>query len=248
MMRSFTTDAIVLKRFNYDEADRVLTVLTLERGMATALAKAVRRQTSKLRAVVEPFMLVRLTLHEGRTWLLLTEGEIKNALPYVHSSLPHTETAYLGAQLLLAALVENQPVSALYHYFAAWLTALDSAPAAKIQILPPALALKILATGGFLPDLNHCAVCGRSIPVGAPLRRATQGIDGHRHGGGAPISKLEAKWFMALLHLSPEKLMRIKIDSGTINSSRATIQAWWEQLTEKPYPQETYGTTKLVRS
>ena len=72
-MRELKTEAIVLKRTNYGESDRILTILT-PLGKKSALAKAVRRERSKLAGAVEPFSLTELNLHEGKGELLIVTG------------------------------------------------------------------------------------------------------------------------------------------------------------------------------
>ena len=53
--RRYVTDAIVLSRFDLGEADRVLTLITPEHGKLKAIAKGVRRPTSRLGGSLEPF-------------------------------------------------------------------------------------------------------------------------------------------------------------------------------------------------
>jgi len=54
-MNSKNTVAIILKRINYSEADRILTVLTKDSGRLSLMAKGVRRSTSKLAGGIELF-------------------------------------------------------------------------------------------------------------------------------------------------------------------------------------------------
>lgn len=72
-MRELRTKAIVLKRTNYGETDRILTILTPQ-GKKAAIAKAVRKEKSKLAGAVEPFSLTELNLHEGKGELLIVTG------------------------------------------------------------------------------------------------------------------------------------------------------------------------------
>ena len=72
-MRELKTEVIVLKRTNYGETDRILTIIT-PLGKKSALAKGVRKEKSKLAGAVEPFSLTELNLHEGRGELLVVTG------------------------------------------------------------------------------------------------------------------------------------------------------------------------------
>lgn len=71
MHRQFRTEAIVLRRTNYGEADRIINLLTPERGKLSAIAKGVRKQKSKLAGGLELLAVCDVTLLEGRSDMLL---------------------------------------------------------------------------------------------------------------------------------------------------------------------------------
>ncbi|MGH2464089.1 MAG: DNA repair protein RecO, partial [Candidatus Limnocylindrales bacterium] len=73
MKRLWSTDAIVLSRFDLGEADRVLTLITPLEGKVKVIAKGVRRPTSRLGGSVEPFAELRLQLAHGRTFDVVTQ-------------------------------------------------------------------------------------------------------------------------------------------------------------------------------
>lgn len=62
MAISLTTRAIILRRTNYGEADRILTILTPEHGQLAVMARAVRRAKSKLAGGIELFAICELGL------------------------------------------------------------------------------------------------------------------------------------------------------------------------------------------
>jgi len=66
MRNQFLTPAIMLSRVDYGEADRIITFLTPEHGKLAAMAKGVRRSTSKLAGGIELFSESSLTLLKGR--------------------------------------------------------------------------------------------------------------------------------------------------------------------------------------
>lgn len=59
------TKAIVLRRTNYGEADRILNLLT-EKGLVSAIAHGARKEKSKLAGGIELFCVSEITAHEGR--------------------------------------------------------------------------------------------------------------------------------------------------------------------------------------
>ncbi len=70
-MKFIRTEAIILRRTNYGEADRILNVLTPEHGKVAAIAKGVRRPKSKLAGGLELFAVCDITLGESRSDLFL---------------------------------------------------------------------------------------------------------------------------------------------------------------------------------
>ncbi|MBR5419345.1 DNA repair protein RecO [Candidatus Saccharibacteria bacterium] len=72
-MRDLKTKAIVLKRTDYGEADRILQLLTPE-GKKSVMAKGVRRAKSKLAGSVELFSVSEVVIHEGKGELGILTG------------------------------------------------------------------------------------------------------------------------------------------------------------------------------
>ena len=66
-MKQIVTQGIVLSRTDYQEADRILTVLTPDRGKLSIIAKGVRRPKSKLAGGIELFAVNELTYIDGRS-------------------------------------------------------------------------------------------------------------------------------------------------------------------------------------
>jgi len=63
--RTFHAQAVVLRHIEYGEADRILTLFSLERGKFQAIAKGVRKIKSRKAGHLEPFTYVSLFLAEG---------------------------------------------------------------------------------------------------------------------------------------------------------------------------------------
>lgn len=65
-MQTSKTEAIILRRTNYGEADRILNLLTPDKGKISAIAKGVRKSKSKLAGGLELFATSNVTVGEGR--------------------------------------------------------------------------------------------------------------------------------------------------------------------------------------
>lgn len=64
-MKANSTRAIVLRRTNYGEADRVIQILTPD-GKRSVIAKGVRREKSRLSGGIELFAICEVVIHEGK--------------------------------------------------------------------------------------------------------------------------------------------------------------------------------------
>lgn len=65
-MNKYQTKAIIVRRIDYGEADRIVTFVTEDNGMVSALAKGVRKLSSKLAGGLELFSISNVTFLKGR--------------------------------------------------------------------------------------------------------------------------------------------------------------------------------------
>ena len=74
-MTLYRDEAIVLRAQKLGEADRIVTLLTRHHGKVRAVAKGVRRTSSRFGSRLEPFMVVDAQLHQGRSLDIVTQVE-----------------------------------------------------------------------------------------------------------------------------------------------------------------------------
>ena len=74
--RLYRDEAIILRTYKLGEADRIIVMLTRHHGQVRAVAKGVRRTTSRFGARLEPFSMTDVQLHAGRTLDVVTQAEI----------------------------------------------------------------------------------------------------------------------------------------------------------------------------
>ncbi|MCB0031542.1 MAG: DNA repair protein RecO, partial [Anaerolineales bacterium] len=74
--RSFRVEGIVLRRSDFGEADRLLTLFTKEQGKIRAIAKGARKPQSRKTGHVELFMRTQFLLGTGRSLAIVTQAEL----------------------------------------------------------------------------------------------------------------------------------------------------------------------------
>jgi DNA repair protein RecO (recombination protein O) len=176
--RSSKTEAVVLRSFRFGEADRVLHLYTRERGRVGAIAKGVRKTTSRFGGRLEPLSHVELVLHRGSGELHTVTGA-----SLVDPHRPAREDPYrlsvglVGAEAMLKLFVEEERNERAFAALTRFLAALDGLPAglrgrAALDPLALAFQLKLLWLSGYVPQLEACVECGATEELVGYLPRA----------------------------------------------------------------------------
>lgn len=113
-MRSFKTEGVILKRTNVGEADRLLTIFTKHYGKIRALARGVRRITSRRGGNVEIFTQATMFFSQGRNYELLTEAETIHSFQTLRKNLFVVAHAYKICELVDKLTAEKQEHVSLY--------------------------------------------------------------------------------------------------------------------------------------
>ena len=85
--RTYRTEAIVMRRKDIGEADRILTLLTPGRGKLRAIAKGIRKPRSRKAGHLELFTRSKLLLASGRDLDIITQAEVVDAYRPVRATL-----------------------------------------------------------------------------------------------------------------------------------------------------------------
>lgn len=144
-MPSVTIEGIILKRKNFGEADRVLTILTDRYGKISVIAKGVRRITSRRAGNVEVLNRVKLHLFKGKSYTL-TEAESIEVFPNIKSNLTLSTSAFHVLELIDRLIVEEQNNYFVYELTLGVLHILEKNPR---QIFLRAFEVKLLNLLGF---------------------------------------------------------------------------------------------------
>jgi DNA repair protein RecO (recombination protein O) len=159
--RLYRTEAIVLKRTDFGEADRLLTVFTPSRGKLRLIAKGVRKPTSRKSGHVELFTRVNLLVAVGRNLDIVTQAEALEYYRSLREDLLRTTYAYYAAELLDAFAAErdeNPQEYILLRDALGWLSETDDLPLAARYY-----ELHLLSLAGYQPQLHLCVQCKQVI-------------------------------------------------------------------------------------
>jgi|APSaa5957512622_1039677.scaffolds.fasta_scaffold10949_4 DNA repair protein RecO (recombination protein O) len=151
MTHSYKLEAIVLKRTNFFEADRLVTVISKKHGKVVMIAKGVRKLTSRKKGHLELFTHVKLQVVKTKGFGIITEAETITNFPTLRQNLNRVRISYLLAELVDKMTVEEQDHQEVFMLLLDSLTTLDSKTATKNFIVD--FETKLLELLGFgLPN------------------------------------------------------------------------------------------------
>ncbi len=159
--QTFRSEAIVLKRSDFGEADRLLTLFSREQGKMKAIAKGARKPQSRKTGHVELFMRSNFLFAKGHDLDIITQAEMVEAYPALRDDLVRTTYASYAVELLDRFTVEHDKHLGLYQLLA---DALGWFAADEEMLLPARYyELRLLSLAGFQPQLFSCVSCGEAI-------------------------------------------------------------------------------------
>jgi DNA repair protein RecO (recombination protein O) len=161
----YRDEAIVLRTQKLGEADRIITLLTRHTGRVRAVAKGVRRTSSRFGSRLEPFTHVDLQLAEGRSLDVVTQAETLR--PYGARIGSDYERYTAGTVMLETAerLVVEEKEPAVQH-FLLLVGALRTMCEGRLQPnqVLDSFRLRSLSVAGYAPSFESCSRCGEPGP------------------------------------------------------------------------------------
>jgi len=163
-MPLYKEQGVVLRSHKLGEADKIVTVMTQGSGKIRAVAKGIRKTTSRFGARLEPTTHVSLMAYRGRGSLdTVSQAEIISAFLPIRGDLGLFAAAETMLEATDKVAEEHERNVRLFMLLLGGLRALEARPAD-----PPAVAeaflLKLLSLSGFHPSLMACAECGSPDP------------------------------------------------------------------------------------
>jgi DNA repair protein RecO (recombination protein O) len=159
----FKLSAVVLRTVDYGEADRVVTLLSRERGKLVAFARGARASKRRFGGGLEPFTQVTAELAErggGDAMARLDSVSVERGFHHVRGDLARIGCAAYAVELAGALVRDHEPHPALHDLLVEYLGRLDAAPARPAELR--VYELGALEAAGFQPRLDGCARCGEA--------------------------------------------------------------------------------------
>jgi DNA repair protein RecO (recombination protein O) len=201
---TYRDEVVVLRTQKLGEADRIVTLLGRQHGRIRAVAKGVRRTSSRIGARLEPFMVADVQIYKGRTLDIVQQAE---SLATYGADIVGDYDRYVAASVMVETadrLGEAEATPQQHILLLGGLRALSRGDHHPRSVLDSYL-LRALAMSGWSPGLDDCARCGRPGPHSSFLA----------HGGGMLCSSC-----------APAGSVRVTVD--VLAQLRALLRGEWD--------------------
>jgi len=236
--RLYRTDAVVLSRMDYGEADRIVTVFTPRRGRLRVIAKGVRRPTSRLGPHLEYFARCHLMLVKGRELDTVTGVEMLDPHLGLRSDLEAFGHASHIVELLLRMTEDRQENEPAYDLLVGSLRLLGEG--VEPFAVTRHFELALLGLLGYRPELYRCLNCQTDLTAATnafserlggllcPLCRATD-------AAARPLSVNAQKYLRTLDRQGLAAATRFRLEDGLRNEIEGVLGGYLRHLAEREF-------------
>ncbi len=159
-MNLYRSEGIVLRSRPLGEADKVLTLLTRDKGKMEAVARGARRPRNRLVGAAQPFSYLKVLIFTGKSLPQLSQAEIIRSFIAIRDNLVKTAYASYWMEILDHLLPWEEGNPELFLFTLAALTVLEKCE--DPALLSRAFELRVLQYLGYTPQLAACACCGET--------------------------------------------------------------------------------------
>lgn len=184
-MSLYAEKAVVLRTWKLGEADRILSLLTETHGKVRAVAKGVRKSTSRVGGRLEPFSIIDVRLWKGTGELQrIAQVDLVHGHSALHSDFLRLSKASAIMEIVDRIALEEMDSSVLFRLVTRALGTLNEGDS---PLFLGVFLLRLLELEGFAPQLDCCGICGSSEDI-AYFDIETGEVACSAHAGGFELS------------------------------------------------------------
>jgi DNA repair protein RecO (recombination protein O) len=235
--RTYQTEAVVLRRRNWGEADRILTLFTPGRGKIRVRAAGVRKPASRKAGHLELFHRANLFLAKGRDFDIVTQAETVESFARLRDDLVRSAAASYAVELLDRLTPEEEENPAAYRLIVRTLEALCREGNAALALR--CYDLKLLDVMGYRPELSQCTVGAEAIkPEDQFFSPARGGVVcprcAPRTEGRYPISLAALRVLRHIQRIPLEEAFQLRVRPATLEELEPVLQRHIQYLLDFP--------------
>jgi DNA repair protein RecO (recombination protein O) len=232
--RLYRTPAIVLKRMDLGEADRIVTFFSRDVGKIKAVARGVRRTTSRSAGHLEPFTLTDVLFAVGRELDVVSQASTLEAFRPVREDLTLATHAYYLAEMVDALTEERMENRAAFDTLGEAMRKLCGGGDPRLVLI--GFHLRLMHALGYQPELRECLGCRAAIePVANFFSAAAGGVlcpsCGRREAAARPIAMPTLKLLRFLQHNQAQGGLNVPAEIG--REAESLLRSYAEYLVER---------------
>ncbi len=216
--RTYRARAVVLDRTKLGEQDLILTLLGSDGSQLRAVAKGARKPGGRLAARAELFSEDDFLLAKGRSLDVVSEASLVEPHARLRGDYERVSAASAVAEVARLTCYEDAPDPFLYPICSRALAACEeAADQPHLDLVVAAYVMKVLAHGGWRPELAGCAACGDEAVsyFSAAMGGALCSSCAREVAGAQELSSSQLAWLRALIGLTFDELLAAPIDPET---------------------------------
>jgi DNA repair protein RecO (recombination protein O) len=173
------TEAVILKRMDFRETSRILTLYTREFGKQDVLAKGVRGPKSKMKGTLEPLSYVQTVFYKkvNRDLHLLSQCDLIRPWKRLSDDLERMAAAMGMVELVLGVTHGEERNPEQFTLLVSCLDAVNESVRHAVNLLY-LFEVRLLGILGFRPEFQRCSRCGVVLEAGPHVARGVDAIQG----------------------------------------------------------------------
>ncbi len=235
--RVFRTDAVILRRQDLGEYDRLLTLFTPHYGKFAAVAKGARKPTGRQSGHVELFTCATMMIARGRDLDVVSQAEMIEPFWPIRENLDCSAYASYIVELLdrfTETEEQNTPLYTLLMDGLGWL----SEPGIDLRLVARYYELSLLRLVGFQPDMFHCVAGQEPLEAQAQFFSASEGgavcpdhAEGNPHVVPLSLGALKVMRFMQTREF--DEIRGLNLSEGVHLELERILQSYIMYLLER---------------
>lgn len=224
------TKGVVLRETETKETDKILTLLTPERGKLSVIARGARRKSCKFAAAAQPLAYSEWTLYQKGQWYYANEGTTLELFAGLRQDLEKLSLGFYFAELTEAVISEEAPAEELLRHLLNGLYALSNFRK-PLSLVKAGFELKLACLAGYEPLADSCAYCGCPEPD-QPLLDVVQGVlrcgsCGRQESGlSMPLCRDSLAALRHIVYGDPKRLYSFTLGEGALGRLADAAEAY----------------------
>ncbi|MDG2101261.1 MAG: DNA repair protein RecO [Dehalococcoidia bacterium] len=237
------TESIVLKVYDFGEADRIFTLLSPLNGIIRVVAKGIRKPKSRMGGHIDVMSKVNAYISLGENLSNLSQVEMIDNYSLLKKDLSVISIGFYLLELCEKFSVENDPNNDIYQHLSLTLDLLLSS--SNKNILIRWFEINLLIISGFLPELYTCLISGEKLSEGDHLFSSINGglVDkkfATSTDNYILMDKNSIKSLRFLSNNSWSDVEKIKIPNNSLEKLRIVMRKYIQAITNSQINSEKF--------